>query len=181
MKKLPPPALRPLYDQLGAEGYYTAHGAAYRNPHEAIIAGLLTEAAQARETPPASVLDLACGSGEATLALRAAGWARLTGCDPHTGAAYRERTGCQAETWSFADIAGGVLTERPFDLVVCSFALHLCEISRLPAVLSALAQVSPELWILTPHKRPDIRPGHGWTLASETLRDRVRLRVYRGK
>ena len=174
----PPPALRPLYEKLGANAYYAAHGGGYRNPHEPIISRLLLEAARARHSKPLSVLDLACGSGEVTMGLREAGWENFTACDPHTGAAYQERTGQRAQTWSFSDIADGALAEHSFDLVVCSFALHLCEVSRLHGVLSALSLATPELWILTPHKRPEITLRHGWRLVSETLRERVRLRVY---
>ena len=63
--------------------------------------------------------------------------------------------GRAAYRWSFEDVAGGVLDERPpYDLIVASFALHLVEASYLYTTLSALARSSRALIILTPHKRP---------------------------
>src|SRR5437763_911706 len=73
------------------------------------------------------VLDLACGSGEATLALRELGAGTIDGVDPYTGAAYQARTGQPAEELSFEAIAGGALDGRHYNLVVCSYALHLLE------------------------------------------------------
>jgi hypothetical protein len=55
------------------------------------------------------ILDLAAGSGEMTLALRAIGFTHVTGCDPYTQAAFAERVGYPAESWSFQDVANGEL------------------------------------------------------------------------
>lgn len=173
-----PQAIRPEYDRLGPEGYYRAHGADYRNPHEAIVRTLILGRFAEAPPGPGSILDLACGSGEATLALRAAGAADVVGADPFTGDAYKARTGSDALRLRFEDICDGALVEHRFSLVVCSFAMHLLPESRLPVLLPMLAQAAPRLWILTPHKRPAILPSHGWRLDAEILRDRVRLRDY---
>jgi hypothetical protein len=118
------------------------------------------------------VLDLACGSGEVTLALIGAGVkpADIDACDPYTMEAIRNRISeSNAEeavvvvgggkkgkkgkgkgkkgaanvssdggfsqvglhSWSFEDIAGGSLEDRRYTTVVCSFALHLCDLSWL--------------------------------------------------
>jgi hypothetical protein len=64
-------------------------------------------------------------------------------------------------------------------LIVCSFALHLVEVSRLPTVAFQLAQIADTLLILTPHKRPNLKAEWGWKLDSELLETRVRARLYR--
>lgn len=169
--------IRPQYDEHGVEGYYANFGAAYRNPHEPIIRRLLARLALEWSLDLTNVLDLACGSGEVTLTLRELG-AHVTGADPYTGAAYLERTGRTPEAHSFDTIAAGSLEGRAFSLIVCSFALHLAEGSRLPALAQHLARVAPALVVLTPHKRPTLKPAWGWTLEAEALEDRVRARRY---
>lgn len=172
-----PDSVREAYDTLGVEGWYAAEGAAYRNPHEDAVVRALDAAVDAWRPDLSAVLDLACGSGEVTLALRARGAGRIDGVDPFTGPAFRERTGQEAEALTFADVAAGALEGRSWSLVVCSYALHLAEPSRLPGVAFALARVAPELWVLTPHKRPELR--WAWRLVDERVVDRVRARRYR--
>ena len=57
----------------GPQAYYSAHGGAYRNPHfpqiVKCVAAALDALAPSLQRPLGAVLDLACGSGEATLAL----------------------------------------------------------------------------------------------------------------
>lgn len=179
----------------GADGYYREFGHEYRNPHEDGVAAMVNRIPTMYpelDLHSASVLDLACGSGEVTIALLNAKFGmtanQITACDPYTAEAFAMRTathaatrpGLTAEPWSFADIANGVLGERCFDLIVCAYALHLCESSWLPSVCMALAAVSERLVIITPHKRPDLEPWWGWTLREE-YRDpayRIRLRAY---
>ena len=171
-------AIRQLYEKHGARAYYEQYGAEYVNPHEPVIREALGEAV-ARWRPELSrVLDLACGSGEATLALAALGAGEIEGMDPYTGAAYLARTGRAAEAWSFEQIAAGALAGRQYSLIVCSFAMHLIDASWLPGLLRQLALLSDRLLILTPHKRPEIRPAWGWRLEDEFLHERVRVRLY---
>jgi 2-polyprenyl-3-methyl-5-hydroxy-6-metoxy-1,4-benzoquinol methylase len=169
--------IRPQYERLGVEGFYRTHGSSYRNPHEFAVHRLLEVIRKTTELDLANVLDLACGSGEVTLKLLEFG-ARVHGIDPFTGAAYVERTGQIAEPLTFEDIALGALEGREYSLIVCSFALHLVEPSRLPMLCYQLARVSPKLIVLTPHKRPAIQERWGWKLETEFLEDRVRARVY---
>ena len=173
-----PPSVRSGYADLGVEGYYLAHAADYRNPHEPAIGLCLAALVERRRPSLAQVLDLACGSGEVSLALRGLGAARVDGMDPYTGAAYATRTGQVAEVISFEMIAGGALAGRRWPLIVCSFALHLLPASRLAGTLTQLALCAPELWVITPHKRPDIRASWGWRLADEIVVERVRGRAY---
>src|SRR5262249_50758425 len=99
-------------------------------------------------------------------------------CDPYLFEQYQERTGKTAERFSFEDAAAGALSGRSYSLIVCSFALHLADASRLPAICLQLSQISPTLLLLTPHKKPQIREQWGWKLAGEFVWARVRCRRY---
>lgn len=171
-------AIRHQYEKHGAQGFYEQHGADYRNPHEAALGQVLRQVVPEWRLDLTCVLDLACGSGEVTLVLRELGAGQIEGVDPYTGAAYLARTGQAAEAFSFADVAEGALAGRQYSLVVCSFALHLAEVSRLPGLLFRLAEIAPQLLILTPHKRPELKPAWGWQLAEEMVVERVRTRLY---
>ncbi|MFP4321117.1 MAG: methyltransferase domain-containing protein [Anaerolineales bacterium] len=171
-------AIRNGYAALGVAAYYAQHGATYRNPHEPLIRELLDKVVPAWGLDLTRVLDLACGSGEATLALRDHGAKQIDGVDPYTGTAYTARTGQAARALFFEDIAAGVLNEQTYSLIVCSFALHLAARSRLPLLCIRLAETAPALLVITPHKRPDIRAAWGWQLHAEALHARVRARYY---
>jgi SAM-dependent methyltransferase len=175
---LPGTGIRGEYDRHGSDGYYRRYGRTYRNPHEPIVHDSILSAVRQWKPDLARVLDLAAGSGEATLALREAGAGLIDGIDPYTFEAYFNRTGQTAERVSFDQIAAGALAERRYRLIVCSFALHLCQASRLPRLASQLSLIAPALWVLTPHKRPELRPEWGWRLMDESLVDRVRTRLY---
>lgn len=170
----------------GAEGWYRERGSTYVNPHEAAVVAAVTDALVSwPELFGGEILDLCCGSGEVTLALRAHGIdpAAITGCDPFTGAAYSARCKRDALPCSFADVADGALVGRAFTTIVCSYALHLCDASWLPSVCFALREVASNLVVITPHKRPELRTSFGWTLVDER-RDsvhRTRLRCYTGR
>lgn len=179
----PPPvakAIRAQYEKHGAQEFYKKFGGEYRNPHEAAIGDLIAGAAEQWNLKPKEmrILDLACGSGEATLALGVLQCTQIEGVDPFTGAAYFERTGHRAEEFSFADVARGVLQSRRYDLCVCSFAMHLAPLSLLPQLCLQLSLCSAQLLILTPHKRPQIHSDWGWKLCGEILQNRVRARFY---
>jgi hypothetical protein len=173
------PSIRAEYQTRGVHGFYARSGADYRNPHEPQIRRCIQVAVRTWRPDLARVLDLAAGSGEVTLALRELGAGRVDGIDPYTADAYLQRTGQPAEPFTFEDVAAGALAARRYSLVVCSFALHLCEPSRLPAVAQQLSLIADALLILTPHKRPIIKPNWGWELAGEVVVERVRARMYR--
>src|SRR6476661_11047388 len=87
-------SIRGEYESHGVEAYYRRFGSQYRNPHEPAVARSLAEAV--RRWPidlSRRVLDLAAGSGEATLALRPLGAGAIEGVDPFTHDAYAARTG----------------------------------------------------------------------------------------
>jgi SAM-dependent methyltransferase len=176
-----PRSIRGEYEQRGVRGFYERAGADYRNPHEPQVRRCLAHVVRTWRPDLSRVLDLAAGSGEATLALRELGAGEIDGVDPYTADAYAARTGRAAERFTFEDVAAGVLVGRHYSLIVCSFALHLCEPSRLPAVAQQLALVGESLLVLTPHKRPVIRAEWGWERAGEEVVERVRARSYRSQ
>jgi hypothetical protein len=171
-------SIRGEYERHGAGAYYQQFGENYRNPHETAVVQSITDAVRRWQPDLRHVLDLAAGSGEATLALRGLGAKQIDAIDPYTADAYARRTRATAERWTFADIAAGALAGRRYSLIVCSFALHLCEKSRLPAVAQQLSAISHALLIVSPHKRPVIRPEWGWKILGENVIDRVRSRYY---
>lgn len=181
---MPDDSIRDQYVRYGAQGYYEQFGGQYRNPHELAVRQAIHTAVASWELDLTHVLDLACGSGEVTLALRdelakqVRGAGAIDGLDPYTGAAYQARTGQAAEALSFEAIAGGALDGRHYSLVVCSYALHLLALSRLPRLVYQLSRVGDALLVLTPHKRPLLRAEWGWTLIGEMVIQRVRARCY---
>ena len=188
-------SMREAYDELGADGYYESHGADYRNPHETVLLEALSLGLTAVEdtglldasSRPLRVLDLACGSGEASIAIQR--WAAerperqapsLVASDPYTFAAFEQRMGLDCQRWSFEDVAAGVLDdELPFDVCVAAFSLHLIDKSYFNPAMSALARACSLLLVATPHKRPHIAPADGWEeMLPETVHERVRVRFY---
>jgi SAM-dependent methyltransferase len=171
-------SMRGEYEKHGVRGYYQEFGAAYRNPHEFAVRQALHAAVATWALDLSRVLDLACGSGEATLALREIGAGQIDGIDPYTTQAYQARTGAPAEPLTFEAVAAGALDGRRYSLIVCSYALHLLAPSRLPRLAYQLSRLAPALLVLTPHKRPDLRAEWGWRLAGELRVERVRVRAY---
>jgi hypothetical protein len=161
----------------GVERHYASRGATYRNPHDAIVTRLIDQALTQLELLPVRALDLAAGSGEASEPLIRAG-VEVQAVDPYTGQAYTDRIGRVCEALTFEQIALGAIDGRSYDLVVCSFAMHLCPASRLPALAMALRRVSERLWIISPHKRPVMQPAWGWRLDRTLSINRVHLRSY---
>jgi SAM-dependent methyltransferase len=171
-------AIRNEYEREGVRGFYEKFGDEYKNPHEVVIQKLLKLAVDKWQLDFSNVLDLACGSGEVTVALKSLGYTNINGIDPYTHNAYFKRTGQVAETFTFEDIAAGILSDRFYSLIICSFAMHLLDSSRLPLLLYQLRQITQSLMIITPHKRPEIKPESGWQLIDQITSDRVRVRLY---
>ena len=168
-------AVRNEYSEIGVENYYLKHSKDYSNPHEEIIKKLLKIAEQ-NNFIGKRVLDLACGSGEVTSALLNFDH-EIIGLDPYTADLYNEKTSNKVLRLSFKDIILGKLNQK-FDTIVCSFALHLCDISMLPNLLWRLSEISNILIVITPHKRPDCDMISSWLLVDEILMNRVRMRIY---
>ena len=174
-------AIRTGYQRLGVAGFYERHAEDYRNPHEFGIRLLLKSVVAEWPLDLSNVLDLAAGSGEITMSCCTRFRAKIGaihGIDPLTHAAYEARTGQPAGRESFEEIAAGALRGQRFSLIICSFAMHLLEPSRLPMLAMELSQLSNALLILTPHKRPQIREDWGWKLNQERVQQRIRARLY---
>ena len=163
------------YKDMGPKGFYTSMGSEYRNPHEEVVRGCLRKCVVDWNLDITRVLDLACGSGEVTLEILDMG-GLANGIDPYTNAAYKGRTGQEATVGSFESIANGGLPGQGYSLVVCSYAMHLVDLSWLPRLVYRLGEVSDHLLILSPHKRPDLTP---WArMDRDMYQDRVRARLY---
>ncbi len=179
-------SLRDAYIKHDVDEYYQQFGHSYRNPHDLIVQEIVQLAWQKwsldwhtlEDLGAMKILDLACGSGEVTLALEKVGITNIQGIDPFTHESYQARTGRIAQRFTFIDISYGVLSGCNYDLIICSFALHLVPISRLPLLLYHLGLVSKYLLVITPHKRPEIKPNWGWLLLDEISWKRVRARLY---
>lgn len=179
-------SLRDAYIKHDIDEYYQKFGSRYRNPHDLVVKEIVQIAWQewslnwhtVGDLDLIKVLDLACGSGEVTLALEETGITNIEGLDPFTHESYQARTGRIAQRFTFIDISNGVLLGSNYDLIICSFALHLVPISRLPLLLYHLGLISKYLLVITPHKRPEIKSNWGWFLLEEMLWKRVRARLY---
>ena len=126
------------------------------------------------------VLDLAAGSGEADIALCKLGAGAIDATDPFTHAAYAARTGSRVR----AARLRGRRRRRAGRPVVRADRLQLRAAPvrarrASPGVAAALSLLAPSLLVLTPHKRPVLRPAWGWNLAGEFVIERVRTRWYR--
>ncbi len=171
-------SIRTCYEKYGVKAFYQQFGDNYRNPHEAAIFKIIAAIIRESQADWSRVLDLASGSGEVTLALKSLGYTNVDAIEPYIFKAYFERTGKTAETYCFEDIEQGCLSERRYTTLICSFALHLAEPSRLPRLSYQLSRIAPTLLVITPHKKPLLKPEWGWTLLNEWLIDRVRGRLY---
>jgi len=181
-------SMRKEYGEHGVVGFYEKYGKTYRNKHFPEIKRVMRHLLKSPlpdelRSGTVKVLDLACGSGEATLALVETGWTSLEhveACDPFTFEAFQDQVGKPAFQWSFEDVANaGVLDDRKYELCVCSFALHLLDTSKLHGVTFQLASHCKYLLVLTPHKKPEIRSGMGFDLLFEVVHERIHARLYR--
>jgi len=167
-------SIREAYETLGVEGFYKQHGSSYTNPHEASIKEVLDASISFWNPDLTNVLDLACGDGVITRNLKAT---NVVGIDPYTNEAYLSKTGKQALTYTFDDISNGAISDHRYSLIICSYALHLVEQSKLRKLEYMLALISKYMLIISPHKNPTIV--NGWTLKPYDLYlERIRAKYY---
>ncbi len=146
-------AIRNLYQDLGVDQYYTHEGSAYENPHFPQIETLLTQ--NQYRINYENVLDFCCGGGEVSKVLQALGHSLPQASDPYTQEAYRKNFERDCWDFSFEDVIRGKLTGQ-FSSIICSFAMHLCLQKQLFPLVHQLFLCTPQLVIITPHKRPEL-------------------------
>lgn len=167
----------------GVEAYYRRFGDAYKNPHEAKVWGAIGGVLSHLRLD--HVLDLACGSGEVTRALISVGvlLRNIEAVDPYTKVAFFKGENLQVSRFresSFEKIARDGLEGARFSCIICSYALHLCKESVLPDLLYVLSQVSQQLLVISPHKRPRIVSPF-WDLQLHERFDGVHTRLFQSK
>lgn len=162
-------SIRNEYAKYGVDNFYKTIGNNYVNPHEKKIVYLLNQL----NLKGSKVLDLSAGTGLVSNNILAR---QIVGSEPYLREEYIKNTGNFCYDFDFDDIALGKLSEH-FDTIICSFALHLCPISKLPNVLFELSLITDKLVILTPNKRPTIKLF--FDKISEIEYERVRMRIYK--
>lgn len=138
------------YKRHGVDDFYRLHAHDYENPHRDVVEKIVRKAKDEWNIE-GSVLDLCCGSGEVSNVLRDFD---VEGLDAYTKKLYEQNTGNHCIEMTFKDIVRFGL-EKHYDNVICSYALHLCERSMLPMLLYQISRASNNLFVITPHKKPD--------------------------
>ncbi|WVR00137.1 hypothetical protein IAU59_007279 [Kwoniella sp. CBS 9459] len=101
----------------------------------------------------------------------------IVATDPYTCPAYTARTSRPCHPLSFTDLANGDLPpgsvmptskeasrEPIWDIIICSFALHLVTSpSELFALLYELSGKARWLVVIAPHKKPEVKETWGWS------------------
>ncbi len=168
----------------GVDKYYTDHGDTYTNPHETALLEVIAQCIDSwmpKRYPTLAgikVLDLACGSGEASLAFQSRGVESVVGCDPYTYKAFEDRTHLPVRKDTFMEIALGSMGDCKYDIIVCSYALHLAPVSTMSALCVSLAMISKYLLIVSPHKFPLMKESYGWDLQEELVEKRIHCRLF---
>lgn len=166
-------SIRSHYEALGVSSFYEQNALTYSNPHENFIKDLLTEFISGFDRN-LKILDLCCGSGEVTRILQNLGFSNICGLDPYTFELYKAKTSCPCFVFDFKDLSIGKFNES-FDLVICSFALHLAPESMLPNILYNLK--TEGLLILSPHKKPNIKDF--FCIENNLYKNKIHLKYYK--
>ena len=159
-----------------SDEYYKQEKEHYHNPHFEIVKKLLLQLELEPNTQ--SVIDLSCGNGEVTSVLSEIyPSVTFTGVDPYLDEIYKRKQKRDCLKLSFKDFARDFESFPQTDVIVCSFALHLCSTDLLPTILFNLASKSKYLVILTPNKKPDIH--QFWELVETQKEERVTMKIDR--
>jgi 2-polyprenyl-3-methyl-5-hydroxy-6-metoxy-1,4-benzoquinol methylase len=159
------------YQKSGVKTFYSKIGKDYYNPHENDVKTLI----KSIYNPNHSYLDLAAGDGIVSQALIQLGCERVEGCDPFLYDLFKQNTNLNCLKYSFEDIAKGQL-QKKYDVVICSYAMHLVDPSYLHNLLYYLSTISETMVILTPHKRPYIN--NFWELDKSFTLGKTKMKIY---
>jgi len=171
-------SIRSKYQKYGVKNFYEWNFDQYNNPHEPIIQKSIKFVNDNWKVNFNKSLDLAAGNGEVTKTLINLGYNDIDACDAYSCEYYEKENNRKCQKISFDDIIKGALDNKKYDIIICSFALHLLEDSKLPIFLYKLTQISNQLLILSPHKRPEIKEEWGWKLQNEIVIEKVRTRLF---
>jgi 2-polyprenyl-3-methyl-5-hydroxy-6-metoxy-1,4-benzoquinol methylase len=171
-------SIRGEYEEHGVEGYYEKYGNEYHNPHADKLQVAMDWVIDNWSLNLNKVLDLAAGSGEITKILQQHGYDNVDGIDPYTCDLYRTETNKECLNMSFDDIRKNGLGEK-YDTIVCSYALHLYDTSKLPTLVWQLSRMCDNLILLSPHKKPEIGEDWGVSLRQENNIGGIRVRWFK--
>lgn len=151
--------IRPLYEQLGVDYYYEHYADAYENPHEPQIRQLLEQ--NQHRIDYTKVLDFCAGGGEVTQTLLGLGFSDMEAADPYTYQLYQKNTQRACARWDFDFLLRAPIEGKQYSAIICSFAMHLCPEYQLFTLCYNLFCMSPQLVIISPHKRPILEQYEG--------------------
>ena len=167
------------YQEQGVENYYKNHGNDYSNPHFTNIAYIFPKVLKAIVIgKQASILDLACGSGEITRLLIDHGYSaeRIVGMDPYTKQSYESNTPCKCIGKSFSNLVAGDLSEERYDVVVCSYAVHLIEPESLFGFMLEMSTITSQFVVLTHMRKFEVKH-YMWRTEQEIYFPQEKIKV----
>ena len=71
------------------------------------------------------------------------------------------------------------INNQKYDTIVCSYALHLCDSSKLPIVIYQLSLITNRLIVISPHKKPKINEEWGFNLTENYYLNKIRIKIYK--
>lgn len=168
-------AIRNKYSELGVDEYYKLHGNDYVNPHLEKLTSAVGTIKHFWKLDSSNSLDLCCGSGEITSVFDC-----TEGCDPYTYESYIEKTGKPCMRFTFDDIMHGKL-DKKYKTIVCSYALHLADQSKLPQIVYQLSRICDNFLLITPNKKPEIKEEWGMECVNNAYLHGIRIKLYKTK
>ena len=145
--------------QHGVIDYYSRIGPTYENPDEPHIAAALTHVVHRLDLR--HVLDLACGSGEATRWVLASGGHSIIAADPYTAQAFAARNVraidanyVNFQTYSFERVAAGRLSKARFSTVLCTYAINLLPIEATLPFFTQMRKITDTFVAALPYWSP---------------------------
>lgn len=179
-KTRPFESIRNEYEQVGVDDFYKKIGGEYRNPHFNDIRKSLKKINEKKLVDFSDVLDLSCGTGEVTTILNELGYYNVEGLDPYLCNFYEKNTGYKCLEYSFMDIKKGVLNDKNYSTIVCSYALHLADESLLSDIFWNLSLISKYLVIITPNRKPNVSQ-ISWEDIDSFSIGKSKTKIYRSK